>query len=373
MRIGIISYDYAPAIGGTGIVARQYVERMRQMFPEHSILVIAPGAEADDQVSWLARFRFRKSGGCPLFSCVLTFSLPGLIRKHRLDVLHVHAGSGGVFLLRKSQCPVVVTAHHTYRQESTLVFTHQPLKRFWKNLMGRLERRTYLLADVIVAVSADTASALVEDYGIAKSRIRVIENPVKIPAGDSSIIKDYASILYVGRLEERKGSWTILEAMDRLRLHFPAITLTVVGSNLIGSSVERFIAKKNLGRHIRLLGFVDQERYESERRRAGIVVVPSLLEGFGLVAAEAMMDGACVIASDAPGLRSLIRDKETGLLFRSGDSLSCASAMEWALKNASEAALIGQRSAADIRVRCDPDARTRDMEKVIAATIGISV
>ncbi len=369
MRIGIISYDYAPAIGGMGIVARQYVERMRQMFPEHSIIVIAPGAAAEDRVSWLARFRFRKTGGCPLFSLVLSFRLGSIIRKHRLDVLHVHAGSGGVFLLRKPHCPLVVTAHHTYRQEATYVFLHQPLKRLWKILMGRLEQRTYRMADAVVAVSQDTANALSEDYGIQKAKIQVIENPVTIPAGDSSISKDYSSILYVGRLEERKGSWTILQAMDLLRMRFPSIMLTVVGSNLIGPAVERFITEKNLGKHIQLLGFVDQERYESERRRAGIVVVPSLLEGFGLVAAEAMADGACVVASDAPGLRSLIKDKETGLLFGSGDSESCASAIEWALRNSLEAALIGQRAAADIRVRCDITERTKDLEGVMRGAI----
>ena len=301
-----------------------------------------------------------------MFSLVLSFHLNAMIRKHQLDVLHVHAGSGGVFLLKKPACPIVVTAHHTYKQEANIVFANRFFKRCWKTLMGRLERRTYQLADAIVAVSADTASALTSDYGISQSRIRVIENPVHLPlVGESTIRKDFTSILYVGRLEERKGSWVLLHALDLLRMRIPSIKLIVVGSNLIGSSIERFIADRKLGQHIRLLGFVSQERYDTERKRAGIIVVPSLLEGFGLVAAEAMADGACVIASDAPGLRSLIRDKETGLIFRSGDPVSCAAVIEWGLLHPSEAEGIGKRAAADIRLRCDPVKRAGDLEEVI--------
>jgi glycosyltransferase involved in cell wall biosynthesis len=247
------------------------------------------------------------------------------------------------------------------------VFGSQPLKKFLKSMMGMLERRTYRLADAIVAVSADTAAALRDDYRINPSTIQVIENPVRIPpAGESSGLKDFTSILYVGRLEERKGCMTLLQAMFHLRERFPSIQLKVIGSNLLGHSVERFIGENNLGAHIQLLGFVDQERYDAERKRAGIVVVPSLLEGFGLVAAEAMADGACVVASDAPGLRSLIKDKVTGLLFRSGDAASCATAIEWALANAAEAATIGRHAADDIRKRCDVTKRTEDLERVIS-------
>ncbi|MDD5055530.1 MAG: glycosyltransferase family 4 protein [Candidatus Peribacteraceae bacterium] len=369
MRLGVLSYDYAPAIGGMGIVAKRYVDRMRQQFPEHTIIVIAPGTAADDRVSAIARLRYLKSGGCPIFSLILSMALPQIIRKHRLDVLHVHAGSGGVFLLRKPQCPLVVTAHHTYRQEAEFVFNDRPVKKFMKSIMGILERRTYRLADRIIAVSADTAAALIEDYGIPQSRIRVIENPVNLPPeGELFHPKDFTSILYVGRLEERKGCMTLLRAMVLLRNHFPSIRLTVIGSNLLGSSVQRFIVDNQLEAHIQLLGFVDQGRYDAERRRAGIVVVPSLMEGFGLVAAEAMADGACVVGADAPGLRSLIRDKETGLLFKSGDAACCVAAMEWALGNTAATTTIGRHAAEDVRRRCDVSKRTRDLERIISST-----
>lgn len=366
MRIGVISYDYAPAIGGMGIVAKQYVDAMRQQFPEHTIIVIAPGVAADDRVSAMARLRYLKSGGCPLFSLVLSMALPRIVRKHRLNVLHVHTGSGGIFLLRKPCCPLVVTAHHTYRQEARFVFASQPLKKFLKSMMGRLERRTYRFADAIIAVSADTAAALRDDYDIQSSNIQVIENPIPVQLKrDLMIEKDFTSILYVGRLEERKGCMTLLQAMSLLRERFPSIKLNVIGSNLLGSSVQRFIADNHLEAHIQLFGFVDQARYDVERKQAGIVVVPSLLEGFGLVAAEAMADGACVVAADAPGLRSLIRHRETGLLFQSGNADACASSIEWALCDPAEAKVIGKRAAADIRGRCDPILRTIDLEHVI--------
>ncbi|MEI6150566.1 MAG: glycosyltransferase, partial [bacterium] len=119
--------------------------------------ILSRQPEAKPQVRAVGGQGEKKSGGCPLFSFVLSWHLERLIRKHRIDVLHVHAGSGGVVLLTKPSCPLVVTAHHTCGQEADLVFRGRPIKQFFKRCMGRLERRTYRLADRITAVSIDSA------------------------------------------------------------------------------------------------------------------------------------------------------------------------------------------------------------------------
>lgn len=321
IRVGVLTYDYDPPIGGLGVLAQTYVRALRQLYPASVFTVISPGRRADDRGSALGRFRWRKSGGCPLFSLSLLFSLPSIIRRHHLDVLHVHAGSGGVFLLRKPRCPLVVTSHHTYRQESAIVFDRSPLTRLWKRFMSRLEMRTYRLADLICCVSTDTKTEILEHYGIPESKVIVVENPVPtdVLSRFRQQPKEKDTILFVGRLEERKGIMLLLKAFHALSKDLPGLRLRLVGRNLIGDRLDGFLGSHRLEERVTSLGHVHDPYRFREMARATVLVVPSRLEGFGLVAAEGMMLGTCVIASDAPGLRSIVEDGKTGRTFRSGD------------------------------------------------------
>ncbi len=321
ISVGVLTYDYDPPIGGLGVLAQTYVRALKSLYPSSGFTVISPSKRADDRGSIFGRFRWRRSGGCPLFSLSLLFTLPSIVRRHRLDVLHVHAGSGGVFLLRRPPCPVVVTSHHTYRQESEMVFDRSPLKRWWKRCMSFLEKRTYMLADLVCCVSADTRAELIGHYGIPESKVIVVENPVPTDTLERfrTEPKDPATILFVGRLEERKGIMLLLKAFHILSKEFPDLRLRLIGRNLIGERLDGFLGSHDLENRVTSLGHVHDPFRFREMARATVLVVPSRLEGFGLVAAEGMMLGSCVIASDAPGLRSIVEDGKTGRSFRSGD------------------------------------------------------
>lgn len=327
MRIGIVSYDYDPPIGGLGVVAKQTRVTLEALFPGDSHVVFSPSPHGDECVNLLAALWWRKPGSCPLFSLLLSLRLDFLIRKHELDLLHLHAGSGGVFLLRKPSCPLVVTAHHTYLQEAEIVFIRHPIKRWWKRVMAGFERRTYDKADAIVCVSHDTADCLVERYGQPRSRITVIENGVmdipEIPFRQ----KEEAGIVFIGRLEERKGVWVLLRAVDQLRRTHPQIRVRLVGKDLTRGKLTRELEDRKLKGIVTVTGYIDNPLMYRELAQATVLVVPSLLEGFGLIAAEAMIAGTCVVASDAAGLRSIVNDGQTGLLFTSGDSAGCAKAI----------------------------------------------
>jgi glycosyltransferase involved in cell wall biosynthesis len=370
MRIGILTYDFDPPIGGLGIVVRQYLERQKRSANDEFI-VLSPSPNADDHVSTLARLRWKKSGGCPLFSLATNLVLNSLVRHHRLDVLHVHAGSGGVFLLRKPSCALVVTSHHTYRQEAAYVY--KGAARLWKYFMSLLERRTYRLADRITCVSKDTADALAEDYGVPRQKMAVIENGIDEAYFDTSdpVQRDPATALFIGRLEERKGVFQLVDAFEQVHRHIPSAKLRLIGRNLVGNRLKDVIRVKGLTEFVDILGFIEEPMRIREMRQATIVVVPSVLEGFGLVAAEAMALGCPVIVTDCPGLRSLVRDGHTGLVVPSEDPAALADAIAKLLQDKALAERLGHEAKTEAAVRFRYERGVVDLRNVYEQAVSL--
>ncbi len=354
MRIGVLSYDYIPAIGGLGATVDRLVCEMRTAHCD--VRVISPSNSSDVRVPWFSRFRFRKSGGCPLFSVGLIFALLHIIHSENLNLLHIHTGSGGAFILRTPSVPLLATAHHTYRQEVKMFRSlGQPLRAWKKYCMSFLEARTYHLATGITCVSEDTKQSLIEDYGIAAEKITVIENPIDVQRIPVTIEQgNERTLLFVGRLEERKGIFVLLRALKLLEKIPNPPRLLCLGADMLSGRVRRWVEENTMNDIIDLKGHVPDSEYHALLQQCPIVVVPSYLEGFGLVAAEAMMRGACVIASNCPGLRSIIRDRVTGVLFRTGDAQDCAEKIQTLMEDSVAREAIGDRAREEASKRFDP-------------------
>ncbi len=352
MRVGIVTYDFQPPIGGLGVMASHLCGWLRTCYPQHTYLAVSPCKESDVQTSPIARLLWNKKGGCPCFSLSLLWSLHRIVRTHNLDVLHVHSGSGGVWLLRKPPCRLLVTAHHSYVQEASTVFRSTPLSRAWKLLMSKLERRTYLLADHITCVSEDTRQALHRSYGIPLQRMTVVENAVDLsrfqPKQGS---RQQQTVLFAGRMEARKGIWVFLRAMQSIRNACGSVQFRFCGQNLLGEKLMSVLSREGLIRSTTLLGRVHEPYLIRELQSAAVVVVPSLVEGFGLLAAEAMACGACVVASDCDGLRSIVKHKETGLVFRNGDAEELAAMVILALRDEQMRSRLGRQASVDAHQR----------------------
>jgi len=124
-------------------------------------------------------------------------------------------------------------------------------------------------------------------------------------------------ILYVGRLIERKGvKWFVSEVMPKLdRIYL----LLVVGDGPEYEYIKQVIETTGLGKRVFLLGAVDDETRNSIYRAADIFIMPNVtipgdVEGFGIAALEAGVNGLPVLASDIQGLKDAVIDGETGYL-----------------------------------------------------------
>ena len=160
-------------------------------------------------------------------------------------------------------------------------------------------------------------------------RISVIENAVDLDRFTPSpaIRRNPKTVLFAGRMEPRKGIWVFLRAMPAIRASVPDVQFRFIGENLVGKRLHRLLQQQRLSKAAVFLGRLYEPLLIREMRSAAVIVVPSLVEGFGLIAAEAMACGACVVASDCDGLRSIIANRQTGMLFPTGDAQACATAV----------------------------------------------
>ena len=123
-------------------------------------------------------------------------------------------------------------------------------------------------------------------------------------------------ILFVGRLVIEKGVHLYVDAIKDIAVKYPEWSFGLIGSFRLGDNKHRnfysdeIIKKmKAIGPQAQFYGFKEQEFVEEKMKNASIIVIPSIWEEpFGLVAAEAMSNGACIVASKVGGIPEIIKD-----------------------------------------------------------------
>lgn len=214
-------------------------------------------------------------------------------------------------------------------------------RRAWPLLMAQLAlyRRWRNAFNRIVANSAALACTL-RAYGITP--VDVIWNGVP----DRAVRPPLASppmVAFAGRLSREKGVDVLLRSFARVREAIPEARLVIAGDGDKREELLRLIAELKLGNNVAMLGHLDHAELERQLAPAWVQAVPSRPpETFGLTAAEAMMRGTAVVASDVGGLAEIVEDKRTGLLVVCGDADSLAMALLRVLKDRSLAEEMGQ-------------------------------
>ena len=187
-------------------------------------------------------------------------------------------------------------------------------------VVAAADRLAGRLAGLHLAISAGLAAYLAETEGFDESRFEVVHYGIRPGPESPPYDGPAARLLCVGRLIPVKGHSVLLEAFAAARRELPELSLALAGTGPLEAEL-----RARAGPGVEFLGHVSP--VEPELERAAIVVVPSLGEGFGMVALEAMERGRPVVASAVGGLPEIVRDGETGLLVPSGDVGALAEAI----------------------------------------------
>lgn len=166
-------------------------------------------------------------------------------------------------------------------------------------------REAAAASDLIVAVSAFTASQVGHYLNVPSSRIRVIHHGV-VPRSIPHNIPRQKVILCVGAIQKRKNQAALVRAF---RAAPPDWTLVLAGSHGYGAeSIMRAAADSPIADRIRITGYISDEEIANWYARASIFAFPSLDEGFGMPALEAMAAGVPVIAGNRSALPEICGD-----------------------------------------------------------------
>ena len=246
----------------------------------------------------------------PLTVLKILTSIRQIIKKNDISIVHTHHRMAAFYIrLLKLVHPKLIhvyTAHNVFKDKL-------PLYKFaLKNAKS-------------VAVGEAVNKNLREDVGITDSR--VIYNGVVLKETDDQVneIISYGGIKLgcIARLSEQKGLTYLLDAMSLLTVK--DIRLFIVGDGELRNELENKVKELDLQDSVTFLGY--RKDIAECINSFDFCVLPSVFEGFGLVAIEAFMNGKTIVATDIPGLNEVVT-KENGILVPAKDPVALASAID---------------------------------------------
>ncbi|TAL39390.1 MAG: glycosyltransferase family 1 protein [Spirochaetes bacterium] len=365
MRICILCYRGNPYSGGQGVYLKYVAEEMvRQGHEVHAIVgppypthmkgvtthfihnneyfvkkglgIINP-EDPFDILGPLNTYEYL-STRLNAFSEISAFSfrafvkLKTLMKTTRFDVILDNQCVGyGLLLMKHLGVPVIATIHHPLSIDLEAVLERASSFKnrlkgvmFYPVLMQRIVSKRL---DHVITVSEDSKRTIHRDFGVPLEKQSVVYNGL-----DTSIFKPARGVkrkkgkmVFVGNVEDgKKGFAYLLKALPRIQsdLH-----LTVVdGASPHHRITNALIGRLDLSGRLEFTGKATNEELVRHYSEAELVIVPSVYEGFGFPAAEAMACGAPVIASDGGALPEVVGD--AGVVVPARDERALAKAID---------------------------------------------
>jgi glycosyltransferase involved in cell wall biosynthesis len=226
---------------------------------------------------------------------------PGILHTHL-----VHADAYGLLAGTVARVPIRFSTKHGFNE-----FRETPY-------FGVADRAFASLAHVHIAISRGLARYLEEVEGFDRDSFEIVHYGID-PDGEPKPYADTVPrLLCVGRLIPIKGHIVLLRAFAEAKRALPELELEIAGRGPLEPALRALAHELDVVESVRFLGHVSPIQAAIER--AAVVVVPSMGEGFGMVALEAMERSRPVIAAAIGGLGELVRDGETGVLVPAGEA-----------------------------------------------------
>ncbi len=268
--------------------------------------------------------------------------------------------------------PAIGTLHDDYfARHSWIPWAYRAhyvdwIKRYaYYSFVTCTERRALRRLQGLIANSDCTAATITKRYSIDPDKVQTIyiQPDLKLePLGADIEQKrlENPTLLFAGGNIQRKGLPLLLNALVQLKDRFPNLSLRILGKNQNLDRMQALSRKMGLSERVHFEGWVHPREMSKYYLESAVFVMPSLMEGYGLVFLEAMSHQLPVIAGNVGGTRELIRHKENGLLVDPHNVEALASSITDLLEDKTLRSTLITGGSATIR--------DLDLEKMINAT-----
>ena len=377
LRVALLGYRSAPFSGGQGVYLRYLSQALMQLGHEVTVISGPPYPHLVEGVSLV------ELPSLDLYSrdlCSVTreelgdrlgrkewfsklsggFAEPETFGERARDWLIDHANefdvvhdnqtlAEGTLDLQRAGLPVVTTIHHPITRDLRVALAGEP--RWWWRLMIRrwhrflgMQSRVAAQLRHIVTVSRCSAVDIATDFGVLPGALHVVPNGVdtQLFRPLPSVARNPRQIIATASADAPlKGLAVLLRAFKTLVEADPSRRLVLIARPKPGGDTEALIKDLGLADHIRFVGDASHEDINRLYAESAVAVVPSLYEGFGLPAVEAMAAGVPLVSSDGGALAEVVADG--GLLVPAGDCDALAEKLERVLTDPALARALGDQ------------------------------
>jgi glycosyltransferase involved in cell wall biosynthesis len=394
MKIAFIMYQGGMYSGGQGIYTYYLTRELARLGHEVHVIAGPPFPRTDDGVichnvrthSYWSYFHYKRdfifhrhplshfdpvnfyellSTRIALSSLLLSFSMRAYLEIKRLsqgqpfDIVHDNQTlSYGILLIKTLGCPVVATIHHPLSVDlRNSILQSRSLYEKARRLLWFpwiMQEVTARRMDHIITVSDNTTNAVERMFGVPRSLMTRVHNGI-----DSETFRPLEdvpeapnTILFNTNSEDRnKGARYLFEALHLLRDEIPFHLIVVDNHKKSLKLAPELVRKYGLSTQVTFTGRVSTEELLRLYNRATLLVSPSLYEGFGLPAAEAMSCERPVIATTAPAFPEVIDHGKTGWLVPPADARALADAIRLLMADADLRRRLGEAARQSILER----------------------
>ena len=288
------------------------------------------------------------------FDPLTILRLARLIKQNSIDVVHTHLSTASLLGALAARLAGKPSIAHVHGLNTATCFKYSTL---------------------IIAVSNAVKQHLCVQ-GLSPEKIRVVHNGVDLQkfepmnVNDAKLKMDYGEkspILGVfGRLSSEKGQRVAIEAMFLLLKDYPNARLVLAGNGKDLDDLKMTAQALGIGDNVQFAGFVNDVRCMMSACDA--ILVPSLKEGFGLAAVEAMALERPVIASNIGGLSEIVLPNETGLLVAPNDPNAIAESARKIIKDPDIAQSMGKRGRTRVEENFNSEKQMKQVFSIISET-----
>lgn len=359
MNIALFPSAFYPSLGGVEELTRQLALELKRQ--GHGVIVLTnrwprslPRYEDLDGIP-VYRLAFRTPDAClkARVTCALSHRLivgqtVNILRRHRVEVLHVQCVSCNAHYALAAQrrlvLPLVVTLQGELTMDATRLFERSEFAR-------QTLRQSLQEAELITGCSGKTLADAEAFLGYSINQGRVIFNAANVE--EFAAAKPYQRprpyVLAMGRVVPQKGFDVLLKAFAAAGVE--SYDLLLAGDGPERAALESLAGDLRLGDRIHFVGRADRKQVPSLFAGCAFFVLPSRAdEGLPVVCAEAMAAGKAVIATRSGGAPEAVIDGETGLIVAREDVEGLKRAVRRLAENAAEREAFGAAGAARARL-----------------------